>query len=93
MAVKQIFFSYSFKDEDEVMRIRKIIESFKDSNGEPLYSVFMASDPIHGNKTGRSWNSQETQTMLKSFLIFFFLSDNSILSDGVSKELDCYFNS
>ena len=52
----------------------------------------MASDPINGNKSGRSWNSQEKRQMLTSFMVLFFLSDNSIISDGASQELDFYFN-
>ncbi len=92
MAVKQIFFSYSFKDEEKVLKVRRILENVLDDNGEPKYSVFMASDPINGNKSGRSWNSQEKRQMLNSFLVLFFLSDNSIISDGASQELDFYFN-
>lgn len=92
MAVNSIFFSYSFKDEEKVLKVRKIIENIKDEEGNQKYSVFMASDPITGNKSGRSWNSQEKRQMLNSFLILFFLSENSIVSDGASQELDFYFN-
>ena len=38
----------------------------------------MAPDPINGNKSGRSWNSQEKRQMLKSFMVLFFLSDWSV---------------
>ena len=92
MAVNKIFFSYSFKDEEKVLKVREIIESIVDENGNQKYSVFMASDPINGNKSGRSWNSQEKRQMLNSFMVLFFLSDNSIISDGASQELDFYFN-
>ena len=92
MAVNKIFFSYSFKDEEIVLKVREIIESIVDENGNQKYSVFMASDPINGNKSGRSWNSQEKRQMLNSFMVLFFLSDNSIISDGASQELDFYFN-
>ena len=54
MAVNQIFFSYSFKDEDKVLKIREMIENIFDENGNQKYSVFMASDPIRGNKSGKS---------------------------------------
>ena len=92
MSTNRIFFSYSFKDEEKVMEIRRIIESIVDEQGNSKYFVFMASDPIYGNKSGRSWNNQEMQEMLNSFLVVFFLSDNSIISDGASQELDFYFN-
>ena len=92
MSTNRIFFSYSFKDEEKVMEIRRIIESIVDKQGRQKYFVFMASDPIHGNKSGRSWNNQEMQEMLNSFLVVFFLSENSIISDGASQELDFYFN-
>lgn len=92
MAVKQIFFSYSFKDEEKVLKVREILENVLDEEGNQKYSVFMASDPIYGNKSGRSWNSQEKRQMLNSFMVLFFLSDNSIISDGASQELDFYFN-
>ena len=92
MEVKQIFFSYSFKDEEKVLKVREIIENILDEKGNQKYSVFMASDPINGNKSGRSWNSQEKRQMLNSFMVLFFLSDNSIISDGASQELDFYFN-
>lgn len=92
MAIKNIFFSYSFKDEEKVLKVREIIESIVDEESSQKYSVFMASDPIYGNKSGRSWNSQEKRQMLNSFLILFFLSENSIVSDGASQELDFYFN-
>lgn len=87
----KIFFSYSFKDEKKVLKVKEFIESITDENNDQKYNVFMASDPINGNTSGRSWNSQEKQEMLKSFLIIFFLSDNSIISSGVSQELDFYF--
>ena len=92
MSRNKIFFSYSFKDEEKVFKVREIIESIVDEEGNQKYSVFMASDPINGNKSGRSWNAQEKREMLNSFLILFFLSDNSVVSDGASQELDFYFN-
>lgn len=92
MSTNRIFFSYSFKDEEKVMEIRRIIESIVDEKGNSKYFVFMASDPIYGNKSGRSWNNQEMQEMLNSFLVVFFLSENSIISDGASQELDFYFH-
>ena len=87
----KIFFSYSFKDEKKVLKVKEYIESIIDDNNNQKYNVFMASDPLHGNVSGRSWNSQEKQEMIKSFLVVFFLSDNSIISSGVSQELDFYF--
>lgn len=91
MAVNKIFFSYSFKDEEEVLKVRELIESIVDEEGNQQYSVFMASDPVNGNKSGRSWNAQEQREMLNSFLVLYFLSDNSVISDGASQELKFYF--
>ena len=87
----KIFFSYSFKDEEKVAEVRRIIESIVDENNQQKYFVFMASDPIFGNKSGRSWSNQEMLAMTESFLVILFLSDNSIISDGVSRELIYYF--
>lgn len=93
MSTNRIFFSYSFKDEEKVMQVRNILESIKDQNGKSKYFIFMASDPIYGNKSGRSWNAQEINEMLNSFLVVYFLSDHSVISDGASQELDFYFSS
>ena len=93
MSTNRIFFSYSFKDEEKVMQVRNILESIKDKNGKSKYFIFMASDPIYGNKSGRSWNAQEINEMLNSFLVVYFLSDHSVISDGASQELDFYFYS
>ncbi len=76
--MKEIFISYSRQDQEPVGRLRDHLEGLD-------YGVFLDQDDI---RAGRLWRAQIVQAIEDCSLYLIVLSENSLHSDNVRRELD-----